>query len=170
MSAHVNLPYEDGGIYIILTTIDAATHRYHWGIFICVSDGFGMVYHVTNTNTPTREWKYEDHMTENVVSSRNIIAALLIGRGLQNDTADAAHRIMASVPVIADGSYDSRWGENFTCRVWVLEAVDRLRQNRLIPNEEARELQDDAFRLARSATSNGTRQMGRSSAVRNQGR
>ncbi|TVY17439.1 hypothetical protein LARI1_G005321 [Lachnellula arida] len=114
-----------------------------------------MVYNVTNTNTPTGEWIFEDNMNEDVVSSRNIIATLLIGRGLQDDAADAAHRVMTSVPVIADGSRDSRWGENFTCRVWVLEAVDQLRGNRLIPNEEAREVQDDAFRLARSATSIG---------------
>ncbi|TVY40753.1 hypothetical protein LOCC1_G006081 [Lachnellula occidentalis] len=158
--------YEDGGMYIILATIDAAAHRYHWGLFICVSDGFGMVYHVTNS---TGGWSLEEHMIEHAVFSRDIVAALLIGTGLQDDAADAAHRIVTSAPVIADGSHDSKWGENFTCRIWILEAVDRLRGNGLIPDEEAREVQDDAFRLAMSATSTGTRKMGRSTVIENQG-
>jgi len=159
----MDTPYEDGGIYIILTPLDAATNRYHWGIYISVSDTYGILYHVTNS---TGQWIFEEHMTENVVSSRNIVAALQIGTGLANDAADAAHNILSRLPVIIDGSYDSKWGENFTCRVWVLEAVDRLCQHRLIANEEAREVQDDAFRLARAATSTGERKMGISRGVR----
>ncbi|TVY84939.1 hypothetical protein LSUE1_G001440 [Lachnellula suecica] len=157
--------YEDGCMYIILTPLDATRHRYHWGIYVSVSDTYGMLYHVTNSSG---QWVFEEHMTENVISSRSIVAALQIGSGIQNDTADTAHRIMAAVPVISDGSHDSKWGEDFTCRVWVLEAVERLRQQRLVANEEAREVQDDAFRLARSATSTGQKKMGQSSGVRRQ--
>lgn len=158
-------PYEEGGMYIILTTIDAATDRYHWGIYVCVSDAFGMVYHVTNAHG---RWAFEELMTEDIHSSRSIVAALQIGRGVTNDAADAAHGVFCSLPVIADGSHDASCGENFTCRVWVLEAVHRLRQRGLVPDEEAREVEDEVFRLARSATSHGVRRLRRSRGLRDQ--
>ena len=154
-------PYEDGGIYIILTTISA--NRWHWGLFICVSDTYGIVYHSTNTNG---DWMFEDHMTENVVSSQNIVAALQIGSGIQEQWAQAAHDVLIAVPVIIDGGPDPRWGENFTCRIWVIEACDRLREAGLIPDEPARDVEDDAYRLARAASSTGTRRMGRSRGLR----
>lgn len=91
------------------------------------------------------------------------LGALHIGTGIENDVADKVHNILTRVPVIADGAFDPKWRESFTCRVWVLEAVERLRQERLIPDEEARELESEAFRLVGVATSTG-RQISRRSA------
>lgn len=107
-------------------------------------------------------------MTENVVDSLNIIAALQIGGGIEEQWAEAVHNILIAVPVIVDGGLDPRWGQNFTCRVWVLEAVERLRLANLIPDEPALEVEEDAFNAARAASSSGTRRMVMSRGVKAQ--
>jgi hypothetical protein len=155
--------YEDGGIYIILTTI--GIDRWHWGIYVSVSDTYGMFYHVTNRKG---QWVFQDQMTENVVDHLNIIAALQIGGSIEEQWAEAVHNILIAVPVIAEGGLDPRWGQNFTCRVWVLEAVDRLRLANLVPDEPSLEVEEDAFNAARAASSSGTRRMVMSRGVKAQ--
>lgn len=152
--------YEDGGLYIILTTI--ATSTWHWGIYLSVSGNYGMVYHATDT---TNIWVKEDHMTENIAMSRSIICALHFGHDIQGDRSQAAHDIMAAVPVIVDGAVDPKWGRKFNCIVWILEALDRLRKAGLIPDQPPLEVEDEVRNLVTSCGSLGERRIQQTSAL-----
>lgn len=158
-SLSMNRRYENGGLYIIMSPMGGA-HRYHWGIYMSVSDTYGMVYNATDGGN---RWVMEEKMTESVVSSLNIKAALHFGAQPpppeHEGWADAVHDVLINVPVIPDGGHDPNWGENFTCRVWVLEAIDRLRRAGLISSSPAREVEDDAWALAHSAISTARRLM-----------
>ena len=98
-------------------------------------------------------------MTENVSSSRNIMTAIEIARGLTEGQISEIHNILVGVPVGEDGGYVQRWGENFTCRVWVKEALEALRSAGWIYNVDVTEIEDEAIRGASAAVSTGTREV-----------
>lgn len=151
--------YEDGGMYIILTPIRAG--RWHCGIYVGVSETYGMLYHVTNKNEDNK-WVFEERMTETVVAFRTIVAALHIATYIDDDRLNSVHSILIATPVIADGKMDPKWGLPFTSSVWMMEALDRLRDAGLVPNELAKDVVEEASRLAHMASLNSTREMRKS--------
>ena len=154
--------YEDGGMYIILTPISAS--RWHCGIYIGMSETYGMLYHVTNKNDENK-WIFEERKTENVVAFRTIVAALHIATDIQEQRLNSVHSILVATPIIADGSTDPKWGLPFTCSVWMMEALDRLRAAGLIPNEPAKDVVEEAYRLAHLASLISTREMRKSNGL-----
>lgn len=127
MSAHETLLYEDGSMYIILSDIRRNVQgEWHWGIFLALSHPWGQIYHATNDD-PSNQWRFEEIMSDTIPSSQDIMTALEIGRGLTENQISEIHNILVGVPVVIDGGYVPRWGENFTCRVWIKEALEALR-------------------------------------------
>ncbi|TVY34618.1 hypothetical protein LOCC1_G008309 [Lachnellula occidentalis] len=147
-----NEAYEPGAMYILLSTL--ANGGMHWGIFLMVSPPFGMIYNATDGSG---SWKLDAHMTENVASSVNILAGLMIKRHIDENMQDQIHNVLTQVPCPPEGGYISQWGENFRCRIWVKDAVERLRLAGLIEDYPTEDIWDEAHNLGLSARSNGKR-------------
>lgn len=146
--------YEPGALYILLSILDNGGT--HWGIFLMVSPPFGMIYNATDNNGP---WRLDAHMTENVVSSINILAGLMIQRHIDESMQDQIHNVLMQVPCPPEGGYVSQWGENFRCRIWVKDAVDRLRLAGLIEDYPTEQIWNEAFRLGERARARGRRRV-----------
>jgi hypothetical protein len=155
----VDRKYEDGSMYIILAPLSA--NRWYCGIYIVVSDTYGMLYHVSNKNDDSK-WIFQERMTENVVAFYTIVAALHIATDIQEQRLTSVHDILVATPVIADGGMDPKWGLHSESSVWVMEASDRLRAASLIPNEPAKNVVEGAYRLAHLASLISTREMRKS--------
>ena len=55
-------------------------------------------------------WVFGKHMTENILSSQDIVAALQISSGIEEQRAKAVHNTLIAVPVVVDSGLDPRWG------------------------------------------------------------
>ncbi|KAH6717564.1 hypothetical protein BKA61DRAFT_474738 [Leptodontidium sp. MPI-SDFR-AT-0119] len=141
-----NEGYEAGGLYIILSLLP--NDGMHWGLFLMVSHPWGNVYNATDSSG---EWVLEEHMTENVVGSQSIIVALQIGSGIDESQSTAVHGIITSTPVLRQGGFVARWNENFRCRVWVKDAIERLRVADFVPDCDVQDIEDEADSVARQA-------------------
>jgi hypothetical protein len=157
------LAYADGSMYVILANIGRNAQReWHWGIYLCLSDPWGQVYNVTDSNN---KWHYDEYMTETIASLRTIMTALEIARGLTESQIEAIHNILREVPVMENGGYVPRWGVNFTCRVWVKDTLDALRSAGWIHNVDVEVIEDEAKRGASAAVSTAERRVYVSSAL-----
>ncbi|KFZ07377.1 hypothetical protein V501_06514 [Pseudogymnoascus sp. VKM F-4519 (FW-2642)] len=155
----VDRKYEDGSMYITLAPVSA--NHWHCGIYIVVSDTYGMLYHASNKNDDSK-WNFQERMTENIVAFHTIVAALHIATDIQEQRLASVHDILVATPVIADGGMDPKWGLHFESSVWVMEALDRLRAAGLIPNEPAKDVVEEAYRLAHLASLIGSKEMRKS--------
>lgn len=150
MNRSVN--HEPRGMYIILSTMKNG--GIHWGIFVMVSYPFGMVYNATDNDGT---WRFEEHMTEIIPYSDNILGGLLIKRPIDENTQDQIREVLSQVPCRPEGDYISRWGKKFYCTVWVKDAVERLRLAGLIGNYSAERICLEALNLGEGARRNGQR-------------
>lgn len=93
--------------------------RYHWGLLIGPknesSDNVpGMRYHVKNT--PMQGWKYEEVELDNILSTSNLLARILIAKVEDYKRVVA---ILRSLPIVQD---DPSW----RCRTWIASALTEL--------------------------------------------
>lgn len=152
------LPYKDYGVYILMSNISKPA-KWHWGLFVCVSKPYGQVYHATNRTGP---WEFKESLTDGVVDSKQILAAIELTILSSEDKIDIAHKALKDVPVSADGDFCEKWGEHFTCRVWVKKALEKLKTVGVINFSSAGELEDEAIRAASSAVRTGEKILVRS--------
>ena len=152
------LPYKDYGVYIILSNLSKPA-KWHWGLFICVSKPYGQVYHATNVPGP---WRFEEHMTSGVVDSKQILAAIELAILPDEDKIDIAHKALKDVPVSPDGDFCERWGEHFTCRIWVKKALEKLKTVGVLNFSSADELEQEAIRIVSGAARTGQRTLAES--------
>lgn len=155
----VDRKYEDRGMYIVLAPVSA--NLWHCGMYSFVSETYGMLYHVSNKNDDSK-WIFQKHMTENVVAPHTIVAALHIATDIQEQRLASVHNILVATPVIADGGMDTKWGLPFKCNVWMMEALDRLRAAGLIPDEPAKDVVGEVYRLAHLASLIASKEMRKS--------
>lgn len=73
----------------------------------------------------------------------NFSRAEQLAESLDEDTISAMHNVLKDIPVQRDGGFVPKWGENFTCRVWVKEALDAL-----ISFTSVNDLEQEAIRVA----------------------
>lgn len=150
-----HLEFKNGEMYVILSSINLPT-QWHWGIFICIAYPWGQVYHATN-----REgyWIFEENMTEGLVQTRSIRAAVKLASLPGEDTISAIHNTLKTVPVQRNGEFVQKWGENFTCRVWVKEALETLKHKQLISFSSIDHLEQTIISKGIQANSLGTRML-----------
>ncbi|KAK2755521.1 hypothetical protein FQN54_006461 [Arachnomyces sp. PD_36] len=147
------LPYKDYGLYILMSNISRPA-QWHWGIYICVSKPYGQVYHATNTSGL---WEFQESLTDGVANSRQIIAAVELGMLSGEDKIDLAHKALMEVPVSRGGDYCEKWGEHFTCRIWVKEALEKLKAVGVVNFSSVDQVEEEAIRIAGGATRVGRR-------------
>ncbi|TAQ84414.1 hypothetical protein B7494_g7249 [Chlorociboria aeruginascens] len=133
--------YQDSCLYIILSSLARnADSEWHWLIFLPVSKPFGQIYHstdMTTANNPSGKWIMEEQMIEDIAASREIVAALKVSRFLTEEQIARIHDVLVGVNVIVDGAWVEKWGETFNSRVWIKEALDAMRKEKLIPDFSA---------------------------------
>ncbi|KAK0122469.1 hypothetical protein ONS95_010701 [Cadophora gregata] len=147
-----NEAYEVGGLYIILSLLP--NDGMHWGLFLMVSPPWGNVYNATDKSG---EWVLDEHMTENVIGSQTILGALQIATGIDENQSTTVHNIILGTPVLRQGGFVPQWNENFRCRVWVKDALERLRVAGFIPDCDVQDLEDEADSFGRQTKNIGRR-------------
>ncbi|KFZ07379.1 hypothetical protein V501_06516 [Pseudogymnoascus sp. VKM F-4519 (FW-2642)] len=160
----MNGHYSDGGLYILLFPLGGG--HYHHALYIHVSHPYGMLYHL-NPATPTSPSTLSDHLTEDIPTSRTIIASLLIDPHVRDHRLASAHSILVDTPVPSVSTPTSTPTDVARASsAWVLSALTRLSTAMLGIDQPVAPLMEEAALLAAFAASNGSSEMRESRAVR----
>lgn len=117
--------YENYAIYVLLSS-RGAQPGFHWGIFMPTASPDGHVWHATNREGG---WKLEHKTSANIPFSMSLVLAYKIGtvnQSAQKNCLDILNRVDAS------GLSSRSTGEEFSCRVWVKDAIITLHNNHII--------------------------------------
>jgi hypothetical protein len=161
----MEIPYEDGGMYIILQPL--SQNRWHWGIFLMLSHPWGQLYTVADSGPPSgpKRWHLDEYLAESIPGSPYITAALQIAVGIDEDNSEAVHEILANIPVPENDGHCEKWNGEFSDRLWVMEAVEQLGDRGLAPNLSAEQIENEATAIGMAAEKAGERMLGISRAV-----
>lgn len=132
-----------------------------------VSHPYGMLYHL-NLATPTSPSTLSDLLTENIPTSRTIIAALLIDPDVRDHTLARAHRILVDTPlpsVLTSTSITTPEDAASASSAWVLSALTRLGSEESSFDQPVAPLMEETALLAAFAAANGSREMRMSRAL-----
>ncbi|KZT22101.1 hypothetical protein NEOLEDRAFT_1072261 [Neolentinus lepideus HHB14362 ss-1] len=106
--------------------------RYHWFLFVADSASKSAeeskihVIDIPLPDDPSDAWRFENqHVNLNSVPS-SICAAAVIGRVPQGKTVSGLVQLLETIPLNEIPPVDAGKEPNFTCRVWIKEAVRRL--------------------------------------------
>ena len=99
---------------------------------------------------------FEEELTDGVVDSKEILAAIELTILSEKNISDV-HKILAGIPVPRDGGFRAKWKENFTCRIWIKEALDNLEEAGVFSISSVGDLENEAIRAATGAVRTGTR-------------
>lgn len=141
------IPFEENGIYIVLSALRgrAGNITYHWGLYISVNGGW--IYHATN-DSADKTWSVQAKNGSRIASSKNLRLALKVGSVKSTAKVGEADAILRAVPVPTDGvEYMAKYNDNFTCRIWVREALDALNEAKIV------ELTSSTENIEKEATS-----------------
>ncbi|OBT81560.1 hypothetical protein VE02_09547 [Pseudogymnoascus sp. 03VT05] len=160
----MNGHYSDGGLYILLSPLGGG--HYHHALYIHVSHPYGMLYHL-NPATPISPSTLSDHLTEDIPTSRTIIAALLIDPDVRDHRLASAHSILVDTPVPSASTPVTTPADIASASsAWVISALTRLGAAMFGIDEPIAALMEEAALLAAFAASNGSSEMRESRAVR----
>ncbi|KFY71321.1 hypothetical protein V499_08485 [Pseudogymnoascus sp. VKM F-103] len=160
----MNGHYSDGGLYILLSPLGGG--YYHHALYIHVSHPYGMLYYL-NPATATSPSTLCDQLTEDIPTSRTIIAALLIDPDVRDHRLASAHDILVDTPVPPVSTSASTSADIASASsAWVFSALTRLGAAVFGIDEPVAPLMEDAVLLASFAASNGSSEMRESRTVR----
>ncbi|KAI1024764.1 hypothetical protein LB503_007097 [Fusarium chuoi] len=103
---------ESSSIYFAMKS-RPSRREYHWGLIITDNFGRPVLHHATNL---TGSWKYEERRGQSAIDLALIVLV----------KASRVSNIIQSVP--ADGKPSCRTGADFTCRIWVKDALVELHE------------------------------------------
>jgi hypothetical protein len=134
---------ESGGIYLVLTSF-GLPKRYHWGLYYKFSRALGLGSHARHPDSSlsSLDWELEQRTISSIEASLNLVLTLRIGRLRTPD-------LVAYQTALADKSLiNSNDEPEFTCRIWVLRALQKLHESGYIycrdPNKVGEEATDYA--------------------------
>ena len=114
---------------------------YHYALFIGAKSAQGPVtkHHVKNTlqidviGEATSPWRYEQIAVPHVEFEQRLLVCVVIAKVLK--PGDVAKRALESVPVHQRDEADRNDSESFTCRTWVRDALQALREQGVVSAE-----------------------------------
>ncbi|KFX97170.1 hypothetical protein O988_04999 [Pseudogymnoascus sp. VKM F-3808] len=110
------LPLEDNGLYVVLYRQDV-DNKWHWSFYLQRYSRQGWIMHATR---PTGFWFYQKRTSTTVAFSDSVVSILKIAI-IPADYHDALANRIAEVPLEDTQRYGA-----FTCRTWLLRAIDEL--------------------------------------------
>ena len=122
--------YENNSIYVLLSSRGALS-GFHWGIFIPTNTPYGFVWHASNKEGG---WHLVHKKSDTVPFSLSLLLARKIGT-VNSKTWETCYNTLSLVP--CSGQPSSYTGEEFSCRVWVKDAILELQKNKVIDLPEA---------------------------------
>ncbi|KFY36098.1 hypothetical protein V494_05323 [Pseudogymnoascus sp. VKM F-4513 (FW-928)] len=112
------LPYEPSGLYVLLYKQKKPT-EWHWTLYLHQSIGKGIEVHAV-TDKNTGRWIIDRRNTDRIVTSGSLIYALKVGI-INPDSHEIVAARIAEVPM-----GDTEEFGKFTCRTWVLRAIQDI--------------------------------------------
>lgn len=169
------LPYRDGSLYLLLSLLPGQGDRWHWSLFMMLSHPYGQLYQVVATTSAACQgvpsaarqivkgrWIFCEYMTAVIVDERAVILALEIARDLAEDDIGVLDEVVKATRVGCVGEWNEKWGEEFSCRVWIKEVLENLRMVAekgkvvIVPGDcSIADLVDEATLLAKSCMASG---------------
>lgn len=116
---------ENWSIYITLS-LRGAEPGFHWGIFVPTEKPKGKVWHAINN---TGGWTLEFKETDGIPNSKSLCMLYKIGSVTSQNWA-TLHSTLGQVPGSGQPSLNTH--EEFTCRVWVKDALLALHHAHVI--------------------------------------
>lgn len=106
-----NISFDTNGLYILVSDIGEVS-QYHWGLYLALSSGHGIIFHTVNNRDTSYQWQYQTKASTSVPSSKSLLVALKIAVMDPALHSPLAARL-AAVPVIPP----------VTCRLWLKRAL-----------------------------------------------
>ena len=122
--------YENNSIYVLLSS-RGALPDFHWGIFIPTNTPHGYLWHASNKEGG---WHLKYGTSSNVPFSMSLLLAHKIGT-VNSETWETCCNTLNLIP--CSGQPSLHTGEQFSCRVWVKDAILELQKNKVIDLPEA---------------------------------
>ncbi|KAI0369522.1 hypothetical protein BV20DRAFT_352972 [Pilatotrama ljubarskyi] len=97
---------------------------YHWLIYLCMSNRRGYKFHAHNDNGKSY-WRYE-YKAWNGMDSASCVAFTKIGRLADDLTPDDIDEAVKTIPMAVPDRDRPRFGDRFTCLVWLRAAMYNL--------------------------------------------
>lgn len=99
-------------------------------------------------------------MIDTVVGSKDVLVAIKLATIPDEDSLVAIFHSLCDIYVPRDGGFVEKWGEDFGCKVWVKEALERLIRDGVVEFEGGvDELEDRAVAVVRRVCSTGVREL-----------
>ncbi|OBZ77678.1 hypothetical protein A0H81_02252 [Grifola frondosa] len=136
-------------IIVALHFISATPPLFHWMLYVQSNVEDGFKFHATQTNN--RNFVYEK-ASFTLCSSRRISAAAVVGR-LNTHTLCDLHNILKRIPVNIIPHVDIAREPQFSCRVWVREAVRRLHAEGFLDCPDVDALEQEMWHYGRISAS-----------------
>src|SRR5579862_1310312 len=136
------------GIYVVLATI-GTPGRYHWGVYFKLGASMGLVSHAIHPegSIDSTEWVLEQRTLKTLEISVSLVLALKIG-SLKASRYISYQRALADPELMRESGPEE---EEFTCRVWVLRALEALNSAGYIRCAEPRKVEVEAIEQADQA-------------------
>lgn len=125
MSAEIARQYENSSMYINLS-LRGANPGFHWAIFVPTNTPSGYIWHAVNR---TGGWELEAKESKDVPTSLDLCLSLKFGT-VNSSNWNLVQDTLNANP--ADGQPSSNTNEQFTCRVWVKDALYALQNAGII--------------------------------------
>lgn len=105
------ISFNTNGLYILISDIGEVL-RFHWGLYLALSPGHGIILHTVNNRDTGHQWQYQTKANIGVPNSKPLLVALqigLIGPDLHGPLAERLATVPVTPPV--------------TCRLWLKQAL-----------------------------------------------
>lgn len=117
--------FENWSIYVLLSS-RGSLPGFHWGIFVPTDTPRGMFWHAINR---TGGWHLEIIDTKTIPYSLSLCLAAKIGK-IDSSACETLKKALEPVP--GDGQPSQRNQEEFSCRVYVQDAIHALQTANVI--------------------------------------
>ncbi|RJE17512.1 hypothetical protein PHISCL_10153 [Aspergillus sclerotialis] len=153
------LPFRNNDLYLIISAFDRPD-QWYWSLFVCISYPWGHVYNAVSKSSywgPVY-WEFEELVLDTLVQSSDVLVAIKLASLPDEESLVAVFLAVCAIYVPREGGFVEKWGEDFGCKVWVKEALEKLISDGLVEFEGGvNELEERAVAIVRMACSEGVR-------------
>ena len=145
----ISPPPNHPDLILALNFMSANPPKFHWFLFLPdLGNTTGTKFHAVThyPETGGREWVYE-HLRVSVDSLNAVAAAAVIGSGIGTEEL---HEVLKDIPM-AVPEIDKDREVDFTCRVWIREALRRMHACGFVMCEDVDGLEDEMGRYGAGA-------------------
>ena len=133
---------EPWGIYVALSIHDESVPNYHWSFYIPFDEDRGQLYEAVDN--ATHKWVIDTRLCMTLRFSTRLTAMMKVGQ-ISNAMSDTFNEIVMNPSLKAP-----RNGQEFSCRVWILNALGSLDAAGLVTCKDVYAFEQEAVDIAKA--------------------